>query len=448
MAKTPATYDTYLAEHREFEKGLPTQRPEWLERTRERALSRFRELGFPTARRGNEAWKYTNVAPIANASFSYPLNGASQVEPADLTGIAPWDDTWINLVFVNGRYSQALSGGQAAPDGARVTSLGAAIAADGGVIEEHLAQHATFEHDGFTALNTAFIRDGALVHLPDGEPLQSPLHLIFVTTDSGQPAVTYPRTLVVAGAHSKVTVVETYVSLSATPNFTNAVTEIVVGDGAQVEHYRLLLESADAFHVGTSRVYQGRDSTFASTSFARGVAIGRHDMRVLLDAPGSSCLLRGLYVTSGTQHMDNYLNIDHAKPHTTSRLKYKGILDGASRAVFGGMVLVRPGAVKADAQQTDKNLILSDEAELDSKPGLEIYADDVQCGHGATAGSIAEDAMFYMRSRGLDSETATAYLIRGFASEITDAIDLEPVRACVEAAILGALPRIQAGRGS
>ncbi len=374
------------------------------------------------------------------------MNGASQVEPADLRGLAPWDDGWITLVFVNGRYSPALSGGPAAPGGASVTRLAAASAADGGDIQEHLAQHATFENDGFTALNTAFLLEGAIVHIPEGESLRAPVHLVFVTTDSGQPAVTYPRTLVVAGANSNVTVIETYVSLSATPNFTDAVTEIVVGDGAQVKHYRLLLESADAFHVGTSRVYQGRDSTFSSMSFARGTAIGRNDLRVLLDAPGSSCLLRGLYVTSGTQHIDNYVNIDHAKPHTTSRLYYKGILDGASRAVFGGMVLVRPGAVKADAQQTDKNLLLSEKAEVDSKPSLEIYADDVKCGHGATAGSVADDAIFYMRSRGLDLETATAYLIKGFASEIVDAIELEPVRACVESAAMGALPGIQPGQ--
>lgn len=448
MTQTLARYDTYLAEYRDFERSLPAQRPEWLGQIREQALSRFRDLGFPTARRGNEGWKYTNVGPIADATFSYPLDGGPEVRPVDLRRIAPWDDSWASLVFINGRYSQALSKGPAAPDGARVTNLAEAILGDGDVIEEHLARHATFENDGFAALNTAFLQDGAFVHVPDGRSLQSPLHLIFVTADNAQPTVTYPRTLIVAGSESKLTVIESYVSLSPGRYFTDAVTEIVVGDGAQVEHYRLLLESLDAFHVGTSRVYQGQDSTFSSTSFARGAAIGRSDFRVLLDAPGSSCLLRGLYVTSGTQHIDNYINIDHAKPHTTSRLKYKGIVDGKSRAIFGGIVLVRPGAVKADAQQSDKNLILSEEAEIDSKPSLEIYADDVKCGHGATAGSLAEDAIFYMRSRGLDLETASAYLIKGFASEIVDAIEPAPLRAYVERATWGTLPGVQLGHES
>ncbi len=231
-----------------------------------------------------------------------------------------------------------------------------------------------------------------------------------------------------AGANSELTVIESYVSLTSARYFTDAVTEIVVGDGARVEHYKLLLESEEAFHVASSRVYQGHDSTFSSTLFARGAAIARNDIQVLLDAPGSSCFLNGLYVTTGSQHIDSYINIDHAKPHTTSRLYYRGILDGKSRAVFGGTVFVRPGADKADSHQEDKNLILSEDAEVASKPSLEIYADDVKCGHGATAGMIAEDAIFYMRSRGLDLETATAFLIRGFARGILDSIRVDRLR--------------------
>ena len=448
MAQALATRDRYLTAFRSFERGLPAEGPEWLQRVRQQALSRFSELGFPTARRGNEKWKYTNVGPVANASFNYPFDGSPGVKLADIRHIAPWDDSWVSVVFINGRYSQALSAAPAALNGARASNLADAIRADGDVIETHLARHAAFEDDGFTALNTAFLQDGAFVHVPEGESLQSPLHLIFVTADHGQPTVSYPRTLIVTGSHSKLTVIESYVSLSPTPYFTDAVTEIVVGDGAQIEHYRLLLESMDAFHVGTSRVYLGQDSAFSSTSFAQGAAIGRNDFRVLLDGPGSSCFLGGLYMTSGRQHIDNYINIDHAKPHTTSRLKYKGILDGKSRAVFGGTVLVRPGAMKADAHQSDKNLILSAEAEVDSKPSLEIYADDVQCGHGATAGALAEDAIFYMRSRGLDPETATALLIKGFASEITDAIQVKPLRAYLERLISGALPGFQLGEKS
>jgi Fe-S cluster assembly protein SufD len=441
-----ATRNRYLADFRTFEKGRSAGSPDWLRQVRQQALSRFSELGFPTARRGNEDWKYTNVGPIAGATFGYPFHVGSEAKPAAVRRVAPWHDSWANIVFVDGRYSPALSEAPAALNGARVTNLAEAVRADGDVIEKHLARHATFEDDGFTALNTAFLQDGAYIHLREGESLSSPLHLIFVSTGDAEPTASYPRTLIVAGANSRLTVIESYVSLSRTRYFTDAVTEIVLADGAQVEHYRLLLESADAFHVGSSRVYQSRDSTFSSTTFARGAAIGRNDFRVLLDGPGSSCYLNGLYVTSGKQHIDNYINIDHAKPHTTSRLLYRGILDDASRAVFGGIVLVRPGAVKADSHQEDKNLILSEEAEVDSKPSLEIYADDVKCGHGATAGTVAEDAVFYMRSRGLDPETAAAFLIKGFASEIIDAVRLRPLRSYLGRLVWKALPGVRLGR--
>jgi len=431
MAQALATSDSYVTDFRALEGSLPAQGPEWLRDIRRQALARFRELGFPTARRGNEKWKYTNVGPIADATFSYPSDAGPRIDRADIQRIVPWDDGWASVVFVNGRYSPGLSS-PAAPDAFRVTSLAEAVRADGALIERHLARHATFEDDGFTALNTAFLRDGAFVHVPAGGSLQSPLHLIFVTADDRQPTVSYPRTLIVAGANSELTVIESYVSLSSGRYFTDAVTEIVVGDGARVEHYKLLLESEEAFHVASSRVYQGPDSSFSSTLFARGAAIARNDLQVLLDAPGSSCSLRGLYVTTGSQHIDSYINIDHAKPHTTSRLYYRGILDGESKAVFGGTVFVRPGADKADAHQEDKNLILSENAQVASKPSLEIYADDVKCGHGATAGTIAEDAIFYMRSRGLDLETATALLIKGFAMGILDTIRVERLRSFAE----------------
>jgi Fe-S cluster assembly protein SufD len=294
--------------------------------------------------------------------------------------------------------------------------------------------------DGFTALNTAFLEDGAFVHATEGTTSSSPVHLIFVTTGREQPRVTYPRTLVVAGSNSELILVESYISLADTRFFTNAVTEIVAGDGAKVEHYRLLLESAEAFHVGVSRVYQGQDSTFTSAAFAKGAALGRNDFQVLLDAPGASCTLNGLYLTASTQHMDNFINIDHAKPYGTSRLFYKGILDGKSRAVFGGNVTVRKEAQKTDAQQTDKNLILSDDAEINSKPSLLIYADDVKCGHGATAGHIDDDTLFYMRSRGLDMETASRILIHAFASEVIDTVQLPSLREYLDRLYTEAIP--------
>ena len=343
-------------------------------------------MGFPTARRGNEKWKYTNVGPIAKASFGY-LDEPSPngLAAAEVRRVAPWDDSWASLVFVNGRYSEALSAPRSG-NGVRVTSLEAALASHPDLVERHLARHASVEDDGFTALNTAFLHDGAFVHIPEGESSKAPLHLIFVSADRGEPVVSYPRVLVVAAPRSKATVIESYVCLSQSRYFTNSVSEMVLGEGAEVDHYRLLLESEDAFHVGVARVHQGKDSRFSSRAFTKGAALGRYDLNVLLDGPGSSCYLNGLYMTSGNQHIDNLIGIDHAKPHTTSRLYYKGILDGKSRAVFGGTVWVRKDAQKTDAQQSDKNLVLSSDAEVDSKPALFIYADDVKCGHGATGG--------------------------------------------------------------
>ena len=234
--------------------------------------------------------------------------------------------------------------------------------------------------------------------------------------------------------------VETYVGPPGLEYFTNAVTEISVGDGAQVDHYRLLMESPQSFHVGTSRVRQGRDSAFNSGSFTMGTALARNDFQVLLDGPGASSILNGLYLTADNQHLDNLISIDHAKPNTSSRLSYKGILDGKSKAVFGGQVLVRKDAQKADAQQSDKNLLLSDQAEVDSKPSLLIYADDVKCGHGATAGHVDEDSLFYLRSRGLDPETASRMLIHAFAREIIETVSLEPLREYLDRLFMLAIP--------
>jgi Fe-S cluster assembly protein SufD len=438
MTQAVAAHDNYLSDFRTFEETLPPGEPAWLRGLREQAISRFAELGFPTARRGNEPWKYTNVAPIVEGGFAYAAAPPPAVTSGDVRSGIVWDDGWHSVVFVDGRYTPVLSA--AAPaSGARVVSLAEAVRAEGPLVQRHLAQHAGFQDSGFVALNTAFLSDGAFVHLPEGVELKTPVHLVFVSTGDGGPSVSHPRTLVVAGANSRATVIESYIGLGAARYLTNAVTEIALEDGAQVDHYKLMLESDDAFHVACTRVDQARDSTYFSLSYAMGARIGRNDLRVVLDGPGGSSHLKGLYVTAGSQHLDNYINIDHAKPHCTSRLYYKGILDGESRAVFGGTVLVRPGAAKTDAYQEDKNLLLSEKAEVDSKPSLEIYADDVKCGHGATAGTVTEDALFYMRSRGLDLEKASALLIQGFASEITDSVRVAPLRAYLERLTLASL---------
>ena len=374
--------------------------PAWLADLRAAGWERFSELGFPTARRGNERWKYTAVAPISRVNFAYPF----------LTT----ENTEIDLGF------SAISASSAFDEEAE--------------IRQHLGSLAPMQDDGFTALNTAFLSDVAVVRIPDGseEPVAVHVNHNGLPNLDDQRYARHPRTLILAGRNANLTVVETYTGPKGPRYFTNAVTEIVVGEGARVDHYRLLDESPEAFHVGTTRVSQQRDSSFNSASFALGTTLARNDFAVTLEGPGAYCSLNGLYYTGQGQHIDNLISIDHAEPHCTSRLNYKGILDGNSRAVFGGEVMVRRNAQKSDARQTDKNLLLSEDAEVDSKPSLMIYADDVQCAHGATAGQIDAQTLFYLRSRGLDLETASRMLVQAFAREIVDTVRPETLRNYLE----------------
>ena len=379
--------------------------PVWLADLRAAGWDRFNEIGFPTARRGNERWKYTAVAPIARVNFAYPFINAERVENAEL-------DFGFSAVSALSAFNQE----------------------DTEAVRQYLGSLAPLNDDGFTALNTAFLREVAVVRVPDGSdaPVAVCVNHTFPAADGEQRLATHPRTLIIAGRNANLTVVEAYTGPAGPRYFTNAVTEIVVSEGAQVDHYRLLNESPGAYHVGTTRVRQERDSSFSSASFALGTALARNDFAVTLDGPGAYCSLNGLYYTGQGQHIDNLISIDHAQPHCTSRLNYKGILDGDSRAVFGGEVLVRRNAQKSDAQQTDKNLLLSEDAEVDSKPSLMIYADDVQCSHGATAGQIDAQTLFYLRSRGLDLEAASRMLVQAFAREIVDTVKPETLRNYLE----------------
>ena len=410
----------------------------WLRGVRERGLSEFERLGFPTERRGNERSKFTNVAPIARATFAYPFDDNPDASGlSSLERLVPWAEDWARLVFVDGRFSESLSTTMDGGGGLRLVNLGAALHKDGDIVRSHLGTLAPVDGDGFTAVNTAFLSDGALVQLPADAADAPVVHLVWVTTERAQPIATYPRTLVVAGRHSRLRLVESYVGTGG--NFTDAVVEIVVEEDAEVEHYRYLADADGAFHVGTTRVRVGRNASFGSTSFAKGAKIARNDLDVLLEGEGGSCLLSGLYVTSGRQHVDNHINIDHSKPRATSDQYFKGILGGQSRAAFSGRVLVRKDAQKTFAKQSDKNLLLSRGARMNTKPSLEIYADDVQCFHGATAGAVADDALFYMMSRGIDRETATSLLVHGFAREIIERVRLEPLRDFLDGLFSGSL---------
>lgn len=437
MTQTLTEKDRYVSDFEAFEASAEAEAPDWLRRLRREAIDRFQEVGLPTARKGNEPWKYTNIAPIARTEF---VRAPAPSAPVRMPAAVPDFPGWRKLVFVNGRYAPDLSN-----PGVDIIarSLRDVIRSDGANVQKHLGAYVDWKDDGFASLNTAFVEDGAYVELAPETVLDEPLHIVYLSEGGDAPSVSWPRTVIVAGAHSQVSLVETYASTGDSVTFSDAVTEIVLEDGAHVDHYRLLLENHASYHVGKTRVLQKRDTSFYSLAYEAGTALGRNDFSVLLDDEGSESHVNGLYVTSGTQHIDNYINIDHAKPHSTSRLYFKGILDDKSRAAFGGMVLVRPGAMKTDSHQEDKNLLLSDEAEVDSKPSLEIYADDVICGHGATAGAVTDEALFYMRSRGLDDETAQVLLVKGFANEVLERVRIEPLREHLEQLTLEALPRFR-----
>ena len=440
MTTTLTQLDRYTTDYAALDDA---PQPAYLRELRADAWRHFADAGLPTARRGNEKWKYTNVGPIARAAFRHAAHddqAAVERARAQLRGGAPLPDGWTNLVFVDGRFSPALSSPLPSSNGVRAMSLAQAVAGGEPDVGRRLAEQARAKDDGFVALNTAFVQDGAYVRIGEGARPDAPLHLVFCSTADGEPTASHPRALVVAEANSGATIVESYVGPQDARYFTNSVTEMSLERGAKIDHHRLLLESEQAYHVGVARVRQAEDSVYTSKSFEKGPAIGRYDLEVTLDGPGAYCDLAGLYITSGRQHMDNFINIDHAKPHGTSRLYYKGILSGRSRAVFGGTVWVREGAIKTDSLQSDKNLVLSPQAEVDSKPALYIYADDVKCGHGATAGNISEDTVFYMRSRGVDLETASRLLIYGFASEIIDTAEMAELRDFLEGLFLESLP--------
>jgi len=434
MTQTPVGYSTYELD---FER-LKKDSNKWVESLRTEAWLSFKNLGFPTARKGNEPWKYTNVKTIAETPVILGSHPVPNVSLNEISEIAPWSNDWTNIVFVNGRFMDDLSN----IDGteAQVSTLNMAFSENSKDIEEALGKTAKWKEDAFIALNTAFIQDGVYIKVPQNIKVEKPINVLFLTMPKDEPEVSYPRILIDCQANSQLTVYESYIGMTDGKYFTNSVSEITLREGSLLEHVRIMYESEESFHIGTSRVSQASSSKFNSKVFERRVGLGRFDLLTNLEGPQSSCDLNGLYFTSGQQHVDNYINIDHKEPHATSRLYYKGILDGKSRAVFGGTVYVQPGAIKTDSRQEDKNLVLSPDAEIDSKPALFIWADDVVCGHGATAGNIDQDTVFYMRSRGLDLETASRLLIFGFASEIIEKIDDGHLRDYIESLFLESLP--------
>ena len=396
-----------------FSKQLPA--PEWLQKLRDSAFARFAELGFPTTR--NEEWRFTNVAPIARTTFAADPAWGLAVE-AKLTK-GP-----IQLVFANGHL---LTRPESLPKGLEAGGF----AGQPDTIAQHLGKYASFDENAFVALNTAMISDGAFVRVARGAVIEEPIEIFYLTTGTGQPIAVHPRVLIVVGADAHCTIVERYQGAGEGVYFNNAVTEIVAGDRAVVDHYKIQQETISAFHISTLEASLGRSATFFSHSISLGGALVRNDANATL-SEGSDATLNGLYIVNGTQHVDNHTRIDHAMPHGTSHEIYKGILDGKAHAVFNGKIIVRKDAQKTDSKQTNKNLVLSDDAVVDTKPELQIWADDVRCTHGATIGQLDSEALFYLQSRGIGKSQARSLLTYAFAQDVVDRIKVPALRDSLE----------------
>jgi Fe-S cluster assembly protein SufD len=416
----------YLQQFEDFIKDGARSAPSAVNARRRKAIEQFAALGFPTTK--NEDWHFTSVAPIAEREFTFVAARTGDVTHADLEPFGFGGEGWHTAVFVNGRFAPELSSLARLDPGVRVLSLADAwtkapqLSALVGTIVTDAERHT------FTSLNTAFMPDGAVLHVPKDVVVRRPVHLLFVTDANAAKTVMHPRNLIVVDRGARATVLESYVALGDAAYFMNAVTEVSVGDGATLEHYKIQREGRRAFHVGTIEATQARSSHYVSFSFATGGALARTNIYTRLDGEGCGSTLNGLYMLDGEQHCDHQTKIEHVEPNCFSREVYKGVLDGRSHGVFNGKVYVHPAAQKTDGKQTNNTLLLSPQAQVDTKPQLEIFADDVKCTHGATVGKLDDMAWFYMKSRGLEAETARRLLIYAFAADVLETIEQAEVR--------------------
>lgn len=428
--------------------------PEWMHPLRREGMARFEALGFPTRR--DEEWRATDIRPIVNTSFAW-IDGAEEdawmrehfktFSKEVSRHLLPLEKSLLTIVYVNARHSRwtadfgTLAG---LPQGVLVTSFENAWTRNPDLMKRYLAQHAHFDKSAFTALNTAFLADGVVVHLPRNTVVEAPILIVHLANPHDGPSVSHPRLLIVAEENSQATIIEAYAGVPDTIYFTNAVTEIVVGENAVVDHYKLNRESQQAYHVATTQIELARSANFTSHSITLGGQLVRNDFNAGLNGEGIVCTLNGLYLARDRQLVDNHTAIDHAKPNCESHELYKGILDGQARGVFNGKIYVHQDAQKTDAKQTNQTLLLSKEAQINTKPQLEIFADDVKCTHGATVGQLSEEGIFYLRSRGIGAAEARNLLTYAFASDIVERIKVESVREELDRALLYRLPQSKA----
>ncbi len=444
MART-GSEQTQLADSNlgELAAATPAAEVLWLQRLRKEALRHFETLGLPTQR--DEDWRQTHLAPIAATRFirpeAPPTLTASDLESLPLAGL-----DCPRIVLVNGRFDPTLSDLENLPAGVRVESLAGALADRPEQLETLIGSVASVEDRAFTALNAASFEDGTVVSVSDGAVVETPVHILHVAVAGPQAPAIQPRTLLLAGNSSQASIIESYLSVGDGVYLTNAVTEVVLGENAILDHVRIQDESETAYHIGAVRSHQARDSTYTNHNISFGSALARHDIGSVMDGEGAEATLNGLYLASGRQHVDNHTILDHAKPHCPSHELYKGILAGRAQAVFNGRIIVRPDAQKTNAKQSNKTMLLSNDALIHTRPQLEIYADDVKCTHGATIGHMEDEALFYLRARGIGLTEARSILVFGFISDIVDRIAYRPLRErLVERAVAMVLGELTSG---
>jgi Fe-S cluster assembly protein SufD len=401
-----------------------THHPAWLVPVRKAGADRFTSIGFPTL--AQEDWRFTNIEPLNDLDLHPALTGsvtAEMVKGSTFGSLAAH-----RLVFVNGRFAEQYSSGPSLPAGAIVKNLSAALGENSALLEKHLARQATGEHSSFTALNNAAFTDGGFVHIARGVILERPIHLHFISTGTDSGATVQARNLFIVEENAQATILESYSSFGDAPVFTNVVTEIIAGDNSVLEHCKFQDENLSTYHIAAMYARLGRMSNLVSHSFALGAKLSRNNIRANLAGEGLETILNGLYLTKGSQLADHHMLVEHAQPNCASHEYFNGILDGKSKGVFHGRIYVHPVAQKTDAKQTNKNLLLSEDATVDTKPQLEIYADDVKCTHGATVGQLNDESIFYLRARGIGPETARRMLIHAFAGEIIERIRHQAAR--------------------
>ncbi|UCF66400.1 MAG: Fe-S cluster assembly protein SufD [Acidobacteriota bacterium] len=435
-----AARDGFLQSYRQLAGELDRSAPLWLRRMRQQAIESFEETGFPSPR--DEQWRQTNVEPITTTRFEPAGDGPSEVGAATI-GSVPFVNLAApdgpRLVFVEGRLVRELSELDGLPPEVVLGSLAQILRDHPETIEPHLTRQAGRSEHGFAALNTAFLADGAVILVPEAVKLERPIEIVHLASGADQPRAVHPRTLVVAGAESELTLIEIHAGAADKTYLSNGVTELVAGPAARIDHVRIQSDSHRAYHIGVVRAHQQRDSTIRSFSFNFGAALARHDVSAELAGEGAHAALFGLYVIGERQHVDSHTVLDHAAAHCTSHELYRGVLADRARSVFNGRIVVREGAQKTDAVQSNANLLLSDRALAHSRPQLEIYADDVRCTHGATIGQLDADAMFYLRARGIGTRQAREMLIHAFVAAVLDELGCEPLREGIEAAFSGRL---------